>query len=120
MKVAIPVADGKLAMHFGHCASFALIDIDTAGKTIIGRKDVAAPPHQPGLLPRWLAEHGAKLVIAGGMGQSAQTIFSQQGINVIVGAPVQTPEELVQAYLLGTIQTGANGCDHSHSTCGQH
>ena len=35
MKVAIPLANGKLAMHFGHCERFALIDVDTAEKKII-------------------------------------------------------------------------------------
>lgn len=32
MKFAIPLAEGKLAIHFGHCASFALIDVDQATK----------------------------------------------------------------------------------------
>jgi len=118
MKVAIPVEDGKLSMHFGHCASFALIDVDTTGNRILGREDVAAPPHQPGLLPRWLAERGAKLVIAGGMGQSAQNLLDRQGINVLLGAPSETPEKLVQDYLAGNIRTGANACDHS--ICGGH
>lgn len=110
MKIAIPLAEGKLTMHFGHCASFALMDIDPDEKKILKREDVAAPPHQPGLLPPWLAERGATLIIAGGMGQHAQTLFSQHGIEVIVGAPVETPEQLVAAYLAGIMQTGANAC----------
>jgi predicted Fe-Mo cluster-binding NifX family protein len=112
MRIAIPFADGKLCMHFGHCERFALIDADTSSKSITGREDVVAPPHQPGLLPPWLAERGVKLVIAGGMGQRAISLFQEQGITVVVGAPADTPERLVADYLAGTLVTGGNVCDH--------
>ena len=60
MRIAIPLADGKLAMHFGHCERFALVDVDPTEKKILKREDIAAPPHEPGLLPKWLAERGAE------------------------------------------------------------
>ena len=53
MKIAIPLAEGKLTMHFGHCQSFALVDVDPQTKKIIRTEELAAPPHQPGLLPPW-------------------------------------------------------------------
>jgi predicted Fe-Mo cluster-binding NifX family protein len=112
MKIAIPLAEGKLTMHFGHCASFALIDVDPQTKNILKREDIDAPPHEPGLLPPWLAERGAKVIIAGGMGQRAQQLFAQQGIQVVVGAPAEAPEKLITDYLAGTLQVGANVCDH--------
>lgn len=112
MKIAIPLAGGKLAMHFGHCERFALVDVDPAEKKILGREDIDAPPHQPGLLPPWLAERGATMIIAGGMGQRAQSLFTENGIQVIVGAPSETPERLVGDYLAGTLQAGENACDH--------
>ena len=112
MRFAIPLADGKLAVHFGHCASFALLDVDPEKKTVMIREDVDAPPHQPGLLPPWLAERGATMIIAGGMGQRAQQLFTQQGIQVIVGAPAETPEKLITDYFAGTLQVGENVCDH--------
>ena len=112
MKIAIPLADGKLAMHFGHCERFALIEVDTTGKKIIGREEIDAPPHQPGLLPLWLAKRGANMIIAGGMGQRALALFSQHGIRVEIGAPVETPEKLVSDLLAGSLQLGQNVCDH--------
>lgn len=112
MKIAIPLANGHLSAHFGHCESFALIDVDLEKKEITGRTDIAAPPHQPGLLPPWLAEKGATMIIAGGMGQRAQAIFQQQGISVVVGAPAASPEKIVADYLAGTLVQGANLCDH--------
>jgi len=46
------------------------------------------------------------------MGQRAQQLFAQNQIEVIVGAPAETPENLVSAYLSNTLQTGDNLCDH--------
>ena len=112
MRIAIPVAGGKLAMHFGHCEEFVLIDVDQTQKKIVGKEVVQPPPHEPGLLPRWLAERGAKVIIAGGMGQRAQTIFVENGITVVLGASSVSPEQIVSTYLDGTLQTGENFCDH--------
>lgn len=99
-------------MHFGHCASFALVEVDEQTKKILGREDIAAPPHEPGLLPPWLAKQGANMIIAGGMGQRAQQLFAQQGIQVVVGAPAESPEKLITDFFTGTLQVGANVCDH--------
>ena len=112
MRVAIPMAEGKLAMHFGHCERFAMIDFDPAAKSILGKQELEAPEHQPGLLPRWLAERGAQLIIAGGMGVSAQNLFAENGIKVVLGASAEAPESLVTAYMEGTLRTGENVCDH--------
>jgi predicted Fe-Mo cluster-binding NifX family protein len=112
MRIAIPLADGKLAMHFGHCQHFAMVDVDTAAKKILKREDIAAPPHEPGLLPPWLAERGAKIIITGGMGQRAHDLFAQQGVEVMLGAPVETPEKLIEDYFAGTLTLGVNICDH--------
>ncbi len=112
MRIAIPLAEGKLATHFGHCLQFALLDVDATDKTISGREDVVPPPHQPGLLPPWLAEKGVTQVIAGGMGQRAINLFTERGIDVLVGAPAETPEKLVTDYLAGALVSGSNVCDH--------
>jgi len=112
MKIALPLANGTLAVHFGHCEQFALIEVDPAENKIVQRQDLIAPAHEPGLLPRWLAERGADLIIAGGMGQRAQGLFAEHGIQVVIGAPAESPELLVAAYLDGTLQSGDNLCDH--------
>jgi len=112
MLIAIPVANGKLCAHFGHCEQFALIEADPATKQIKSTKHLTPPPHEPGVLPRWLHEQGANVILAGGMGQRAQQLFAQNGVQVVVGAPVDTPENLVIAYLDGTLVNGVNLCDH--------
>lgn len=112
MKYAIPVSGGMLSAHFGHCEHFALIDVDEKGKKIQGKELVASPGHQPGLLPEWLARQGVSVVIAGGMGSRAQSLFNQSGINVIIGASPDNPEKIVMDYLNGKLVTGDNVCDH--------
>lgn len=110
--IAVPVAQGRLCMHFGHCEQFALYNVDTATKEIASPRRVVPPPHEPGLLPRWLHDQGVKLVIAGGMGGRAQGIFEENGIEVIVGAPAELPEDIIRRYLDGQLQPGENACDH--------
>jgi len=112
MRFAIPLANGRLSTHFGHCERFALLDVDPETKEITKKEEVNAPEHQPGLLPRWLAERGVHVIIAGGMGRRAQSLFAENEIEVVIGAPSQTPESLVLGYLAGTLKTGENVCDH--------
>ena len=112
MRIAIPVANGKLAAHFGHCQHFALIDVDDESKNVGKSSLVEAPDHSPGLLPRWLAERQVNLVISGGMGMRAQELFKASGIDVKVGAPVDSPENLVASYINDSLVTGDNLCDH--------
>ena len=112
VKTAIPVSDGRLSLHFGHCERFALIECDQASGDVGEPEYVTPPPHEPGLLPRWLHEKGADVIIAGGMGRRAQDLFAQNGIEVVVGASADAPLEIARAYLAGTLEAGENVCDH--------
>jgi predicted Fe-Mo cluster-binding NifX family protein len=112
MKIAIPVVQDKLSPHFGHCEKFALIDVDLEKREILATELLPSPEHQPGLLPVWLHERGATIIIAGGMGMRAQDIFAQNGIRVVTGAPVEDPETIVKAFLEDSLQIGENICDH--------
>ena len=112
MRYAVPVTNGRLAAHFGHCEQFVLFDVDETTKTIVGKELAASPGHQPGLLPVWLAEEGVSAVIAGGMGSRAQALFQENRIQVILGALGDDPEQIVLDYVRGTLATGDNVCDH--------
>jgi predicted Fe-Mo cluster-binding NifX family protein len=109
-RIAIPLENGILCSHFGHCQQFAIIDAESTN--IIKEVLVTPPPHEPGLLPAWLSEKGVTDVIAGGMGQRAINLFNQQNINVFVGAVPKKPDELAKELLTGTLTAGANMCDH--------
>jgi len=112
VRYAIPVSGDMVSTHFGHCEHFALIDVDEQKKEIVRKELVPSPGHQPGLLPQWLAEAGVSVVIAGGMGSRAQSLFQQNHIKVIIGVLESDPERVVMNYLNGTLATGDNICDH--------
>jgi ATP-binding protein involved in chromosome partitioning len=112
MKIAIPVANGKLCAHFGHCEYFALIDVDPSKKQILSSTSEVPPVHEPGVLPKWLSEMRVDIIIAGGMGMRAQQFFNQFGIQVVIGAQSDTPEQVVMSHLNGNLAIGANPCDH--------
>lgn len=112
MKIAIPLAAGRLCLHFGHCEAFYLAEVDPLAGSIIASRLATPPAHAPGVLPEWLAGEGVNVVIAGGMGARAQQLFAHAGIEVVTGAAPERPEALVQGYLGGTLLTGENVCDH--------
>lgn len=112
MKIALPLEDEKLCSHFGHCKQFAFFDSDGPGQKITEINIVDAPPHEPGALPEWLAEKGVDVVIAGGLGSRAYDLLVAKSIKVIVGAPSEKPNVLVEKYLSGGLSCGENACDH--------
>jgi len=112
MKYAVPVSNGGICAHFGHCEQFALFDVDEVKKEITKKEFVQAPEHQPGLYPPWLAGQGVNCIIAGGMGMTAQNLFMNQGVKVVVGAMESDPEKAVLNHLSGNLATGGNTCDH--------
>lgn len=112
MKIAIPVTNGRISPHFGHCEQFAVIDVDPDSGKINDRQLLVPPAHEPGVLPKWLSDLSVSVVIAGGMGQRAQRLFAQNNIKVVIGASDQAPEQLVKAYVNDTLETGDNICDH--------
>ncbi len=108
--LAIPVLDGRLSPHFGRCEEFAFIE--TQDGKIVRTEMRASPGHEPGVFPQWLYDQGADVVIVGGMGENAQSLLKERGIEVIVGAPMDSPESLARQYLSNTLSTGNNICDH--------
>ena len=112
MKIVVPLVDGLLSDHFGHCEEFAVIKTHPEGNGVQSIRRVKPPPHEPSVLPRWLRAQGANVIIAGGMGLKARQMLSEHGISVVVGASSGTPEALVASYLGGTLEIGENACDH--------
>lgn len=112
MNVAVPTAEGNLCMHFGHCEKFVIATVNQEDKTITSKEEIIPPPHEPGLLPKWLHEKGVDTIIAGGMGMRAQQLFEQYGVKVVVGAPADHPQTVILSWLKNELVTGSNVCDH--------
>ena len=122
MRIAIPLENGTLAAHFGRCDAYAFVDVDEASGEIRTTTILESPPHQPGVLPAWVARQGARVVIAGGMGPRAIQLFGSHGVEVVLGAPQAPPDQLAGALLRGELQATGNPCDHGEHPggCGGH
>ncbi len=111
MKIAIPVAEEKLCMHFGHCQVFHIFQIEN--NKILGVEKLTPPPHEPGVLPKWLGEQKVNVILAGGMGVKAQQLFAAQNIEVVTGIQGElNPEKLVELYIKDNLTIGQNACSH--------
>jgi predicted Fe-Mo cluster-binding NifX family protein len=117
-RIAFPTNDEfNVEAHFGHCSKFAIFTVNKDGE-VKEKSFIPAPPHQPGLLPRFLGEKGANVIITGGMGQRAVDLFKAQGIEVIMGA-IGNMEENLKVYLSGDLESTGSVCNHDHDH-GQH
>jgi predicted Fe-Mo cluster-binding NifX family protein len=110
MKFAIPMLNGQITAHFGHCEKFAIVE--TNNNHVISEEMVTPPVHQPGVYPKFLADQGVEVIIAGGMGQQAQNLFAQNNIEVFMGVASGNARELVVNYLNNQLITGDNLCTH--------
>ena len=62
----------------------------------------------------FLKEKGANVIIAGGMGETAQQLFAENGIEVVVGAEGNS-EKIVEQYLKGQLESTGSVCsEHQH------
>ncbi len=112
-RIAFPTNDRvQVEEHFGHAKEFAFADIED-GKQI-GIEYVTPPPHEPGVIPRFVGEQNADVIITGGMGLMAVNLFKEQNIEVILGARGSI-EEVLSVYLQGDLESSGTVCDHQHN-----
>ena len=103
--VAIPSTspgglESLLGAHFGHCDLYTLVSVED--KEIKSVSVIPNVPHQQGgcMAPvNYLADKGAKTLIAGGMGFRPLMGFNQVGIDVYFGGDFQTVGDAVKAFI---------------------
>lgn len=104
---------GQISQHFGRCPYYLIVDVD--GHEIRKTDSVNNPyynSHVPGMVPQFISEQGANVMIAGGMGPRAIDMFTSLGIEAVSGATGNVGN-ILQAYLRGDI-TGAEACGHDY------
>jgi predicted Fe-Mo cluster-binding NifX family protein len=74
-------------------------------------EEIPNPGHQPGFLPRFLAQKGVAVIVAGGMGPRAQALFAQNNIQTITGVQGEVKPVLNQL-IAGQLTAGEDLCDH--------
>lgn len=112
LKIAIPVDDGQVSSHFGHAPVFLIYHIHEGKVSKIYSE--TPPPHEPGVIPRWVSGLGVNKLITGGIGKKAVDIFNQLGVDVLSGAATKPADELIADYLAGTLELSGESCNHDH------
>ena len=101
-KIALPVLDGKLGSSFERCNSFYIYSIED-NSTI--KKELANNKLQPGMSPYWLARKEITDLIVREIDINSISKFNQFKVNVFVGVKADEPEQVIKAYLDGTLET---------------
>ncbi|SPF53761.1 C_GCAxxG_C_C family putative redox protein (fragment) [Candidatus Desulfosporosinus infrequens] len=117
MKIAVASGNGMVTEHFGYCEGFSIFE--TENNQIIKSESIPNPGHKPGFLPNFLNDMGVNVIISGGMGGGAVTIFNEKGIEVITGAKGNV-EAAANSYLQGSLKSTGSIChEHKHhDECG--
>ncbi|NQU33955.1 MAG: ATPase [Bacteroidetes bacterium] len=109
-KLAMPVENGKLSHHFGHSREFMFFEIEN--NKVISRVSKEPPPHAEGTIPRWLIAEKVTDLLVGGIGPKAIDILNSAAIDVCIGVEVDTPENIANSYIVGSLKYGQNYCHH--------
>lgn len=112
MKIAIACEEKLVSGHFGHCEEFYICEVQK-GK-ILEQQFVQNPGHKPGYLPVFLKELNVDVIISGGMGETAQQLFRQNNIDVVVGAQGNC-SDVLKSYIDGNLKSTGSVCTaHEH------
>ncbi len=112
-RIAIAVENDLVAEHPGHAPKFVMYDIKD--KNILKVEELTPPPHEHGVIPRWLKSLSATTIIAGNIGKVAKDMFKEFGIKAISGAPALSHNHVLDLYINDKLESTNKECDHSHS-----
>jgi predicted Fe-Mo cluster-binding NifX family protein len=107
LKIAISTDSGMVSPHFGRAPEFTFITIED--NKFIKKEVLPNPGHTVGSIPQFVSQHGAKCMIAGGMGHRAEGFFKEYGIDVIVGISGKI-DEVIKKIIDGTLEGGESLC----------
>jgi predicted Fe-Mo cluster-binding NifX family protein len=107
MRVALSTEGEHVAVHFGRCPAFTIVDIENG--SIVSRESIDNPGHQPGFIPQFLQEKGVNCIISGGMGMRAAGMFEELGITALTGVQ-GTIDEVLNQFIEGTLKQGESLC----------
>lgn len=107
MKIAVASEENHVSGHFGHCDGFEIYEV--LEDKSFNKSFTSSPAHRPGYLPVFLKKLNVNVIIAGGMGETAQQLFNENGIEVVVGAEGFS-DDVVQKYINGELKSTGSVC----------
>ncbi len=109
MKIAVATQNNMVAGHFGKCEEFTIFEIENS--KIVNKERLNTKEHGHSKLPPYLQEHGADVVICGGMGQGAYDALTARNLKVFVG-PQGYIDDVAEKFIQGKLETKEAGCSH--------
>ncbi len=106
--------EGIIAQHFGRCPYYTFVEVEgNEVKDWLVVTNPAAEEHASGQIPKFVAEQGAKAIVAGGMGPKAQEWFLDLGVKpyVHVSGKISDALPLILKEELQPLTTPDKECD---------
>lgn len=112
MRIAVTYENGQIFQHFGHTETMKFYDIED-GK-VVSSEVVDTNGSGHGALAGFLADHGVKALICGGIGGGARNALADAGITLYPGAS-GSADDAVAALLAGHLDYDPDTvCAHHH------
>jgi predicted Fe-Mo cluster-binding NifX family protein len=112
MRIALPLTTAdRFSPHYGGSAKFVVVEVDRARRVVRRRVTVVPGASAPCQWPRLLRASGTDLLLAGRIGDGARQGMAAAGIDVLAGVPESEPEQLIAAWLAGTLVSHETACD---------
>ena len=100
MKIAVPFEDGQVFQHFGRSAQFKFYEAENG--QLLRTEVIPTNGQGHGALAGFLVQHGADVVLCGGIGTGAQVALMQAGIQLFGGLS-GAADAAVADYLAGKL-----------------
>lgn len=120
MKIAVTYENGEVFQHFGHCRQFAFYEVED-GRGLSGEV-ISTEGSGHGALAGFLKEHGADVLICGGIGAGARNALAEAGIELYPGV-TGSASMAAESFVKGSLMFDPNTmCSHHHEegSCGSH
>ena len=122
MKIAVPFEDGQVFQHFGRSAQFKFYEAENG--QLLRTEVIPTNGQGHGALAGFLVQHGADVLLCGGIGTGAQVALMQAGIQLFGGLSGDA-DATVADYLAGKLvfDPDIHCTHHDHDegrSCGSH
>ncbi|WP_297093766.1 hypothetical protein [uncultured Draconibacterium sp.] len=105
-KVAIPIANKKISEYLCGCSHFAFYDMESKNTTISESDSIDFSNAEEVRL--WIRKNGITDIILHRIKKELIGIFTSEKMNLFVGVPMVSAEQIIEAYSCGKLESDKN------------
>jgi len=106
IKVAIPTIKNKLSDQFDNCSQYVIYEIEN--KKVMNKKQTTLDKSKIASLTNWVEEMHITDLIVHSIDKASVSYFSDTKINLFIGVAINSPENLIDEYLSGSLKSNIN------------